>query len=154
MYVRSMVVKGRTYYQIVEGVRDGAKVRQRVVLALGRSPDPRRALKQWERRLKSLQKQRALWTPGVSKTTDRRIERLDAQIGELKTKVFKLGALINSKLIGITAKTRGMTMRMERITAECGENALTIAVGPRYLLAQQSSGGLAQPRGECTREHQ
>jgi hypothetical protein len=33
MYVRSKVVKGQTYYQIVEEVRDGDKVRQRVVIA-------------------------------------------------------------------------------------------------------------------------
>jgi hypothetical protein len=29
MYVRGLVVKGHTYFRIVEGVREGPKVRQR-----------------------------------------------------------------------------------------------------------------------------
>ena len=45
MFVRSKVVKGHTYYQLVEGYRDGAgKVRHRTVMSLGRSPTVRDAL--------------------------------------------------------------------------------------------------------------
>lgn len=39
MYIRSKVVEGRTYYQIVQGYRDEAgKVRHRTIASLGRSP--------------------------------------------------------------------------------------------------------------------
>jgi hypothetical protein len=48
VFIRSKVVKGHTYYQIVEGVRTGPKVRQRIVLALGTSPDPRATLEKME----------------------------------------------------------------------------------------------------------
>src|SRR5262249_47572950 len=58
MYVRSKVVKGETYFQIVEGVRHGQRVRQRLVLALGREPDPLAVLQQWKRGLSWLKSQR------------------------------------------------------------------------------------------------
>jgi hypothetical protein len=38
MYVRSRVVKGRTYYQVVESYRDGGRVRQRHLCSLGAHP--------------------------------------------------------------------------------------------------------------------
>jgi hypothetical protein len=44
VYIRSKVARGKTYYQIVEGVRSGRQVRQRIVIALGPSPDPGAAL--------------------------------------------------------------------------------------------------------------
>src|SRR5262245_7637640 len=112
MYVRSKVVKGRTYYQIVEGVRDGSRVRQRVVLALGTTQDPRRALEQWKRGLQRLRRERALWAPwpGMSKTTARRIERLDARIGDLESQIAKLTGLIKAKMIGTTKKYRGRVL--------------------------------------------
>src|SRR3954447_13846248 len=45
MFVRSKVVKGHTYYQLVEGYRDGSgRVRHRTVASLGREPTIRDAL--------------------------------------------------------------------------------------------------------------
>ncbi len=38
MYVRSKNIKGHTYYYLVHGVREGGKVKQRVVLYLGKYP--------------------------------------------------------------------------------------------------------------------
>jgi hypothetical protein len=130
MYVRSLVVKGHTYYRIVEGVRDGPKVRQRIVLSLGTTQDPRAALKQWKRSLDQLQRERARWASGAetSKTTARRIERLDARISDLKTRIFELTSLIKVKLIGTTKKVRGT---MERIAAECGATGLAFRTKPR-----------------------
>jgi hypothetical protein len=112
MYVRSKVVKGKTYYQIVEGVREGPRVRQRVVLALGTTQDPRRALEQWKRGLQRLRRERAQWAPwpGMSKTTARRLERLDAKIADLESHIAKLTSLIKSKMIGTTKKYRGRVL--------------------------------------------
>jgi hypothetical protein len=72
--VRSKVAKGRTYYQIVRGKRERTRVRQRVVLALGRTPDPAVALEEMRRKLAGLREAGAL---------RRRIERLEARIGDL-----------------------------------------------------------------------
>jgi hypothetical protein len=129
MYVRKKTVKGRDYYQIVTGVRDGERVQQRIVLALGTTPDPRAALKGMERELARLRRERDRHTPreGMSRTTARTIERLDARIAKLQRNVFKLGALIKSKLIGTTEKVRGT---MEEITAECGARGLAIITRP------------------------
>jgi hypothetical protein len=134
MYVRSKITKGRTYYQIVAGVRDGERVRQQIVLTLGRTADPRKALEEWKGRLKSLQTERDRWTPGVSKTTDRRIERLNDRIGKLKVKVEELDALIKVKLIGTTEKVTGT---MERDISECGVRYLAIKTRPRRSKAKK-----------------
>jgi hypothetical protein len=129
MYVRSKVVKGRTYFQIVEGRRDGERVRQRVVLYLGQNADPRRALEQWKRRLRSLQTGRdRLELPDELGLINPHVERLDAEISKLTTKVQELGALIKHKLIGTTEKARG---RMVRDTSECGKGYFTIETRPR-----------------------
>ena len=38
MYIRRKVIKGHTYYYLVEGTRRGRKVKQRVVQYLGKHP--------------------------------------------------------------------------------------------------------------------
>jgi hypothetical protein len=48
MFIRCKRVKGQTYHQVVESVRTNGTVRQRVVVALGRSSDPVEALKSIE----------------------------------------------------------------------------------------------------------
>jgi hypothetical protein len=112
VYIRSKVAKGHTYYQIVEGVRDGKRVRQRVVLALGRTPDPRVALEGWRRDVKALRLQRAFlaemgWSSKrSSKTAARVITLLDARIAETESKAERLAGLIKSKAIGTTPTKR------------------------------------------------
>jgi hypothetical protein len=131
VFIRSKIAKGHTYYQIVEGVRTGDRVRQRIVLALGPTPEPRVALKQWRRELDRLQRERSPWPVGYrpeSRTLARRLERLDARIARMQANVFKLDALIRSKLIGTTEKRSGT---MEEITAECGARGLAIVTRPR-----------------------
>ena len=114
MYVRSMVVKGATYYQIVEGKRDGDRVRQRVVLALGRTPDPRVALKEWRRELRSLERRqgqlifRRMWELGRSPTPadSPDIARLSVRREKLQAKIETLAGLIKSKSIGTSPKRK------------------------------------------------
>jgi hypothetical protein len=120
VYVRSKIAKGETYYQIVEGVREGPRVRQRVVIALGRTSNPHVALEEWRQRLKSLQ-----WRQNVQmalargervivigepcaakKDPVRVIERRDAVIAELKSKIKQLSALLKSKKIGTTPRRK------------------------------------------------
>lgn len=108
MYIRSKTAKGHTYYQIVEGVRTGDRVRQRIVLALGPSPDPREALKLWRRELGRLQRERGRWTPwdGMPKATAKRIERLEARIEVLAGRIETLAGLTKNKSIGTTPKRK------------------------------------------------
>jgi hypothetical protein len=115
MYVRSMVVKGKTYYQIVEGRRDGDRVRQRVILALGRIPDPRLALKEWRRDLRSLERQqgsllmRRILSSGRMPTAAEapEIARLSVRRKGLQAKIETLAGLIKSKSIGKTPARKG-----------------------------------------------
>jgi hypothetical protein len=112
VYIRSKAAKRHIYYQIVEAVRDGERVRQRVVLALGRTPDPRVALEGWRRDVKALRLQRAFlaemeWSSKrSSKTAGRLIAHLDARIAETESKVERLAGLIKSKSIGTTPTKR------------------------------------------------
>lgn len=105
MYVRSKVVKGTTYYQIVEGVRDGDRVRQRIVMALGTTPDPAEAMARMRRELARLRRERNRWpatyTTGLpgSRTVDRRLERLDVRIGEMESRVETLAMILKNRLI-------------------------------------------------------
>jgi hypothetical protein len=134
MYVRSKIVKGRTYFQIVEGRRDGERVRQRVVLYLGQTADPRKALAEWKRRLNWLQSERdRLELPAELGLINPQLERVDAEIGRLKTKFKELGALIKAKLIGTTEKARG---RMVRDVSDCGIGYFTIETRPRRRKAK------------------
>ena len=109
MYVRKKTAKGNTYYQIVQGVRDGERVRQRIVMALGSTPDPRVGLKNMKRELAGLRRERKRLRPTViegSKMLTRRAERLDIRIGDLQDKINTLTGIIKNKLIGTTAKRK------------------------------------------------
>jgi hypothetical protein len=131
VFIRLKIAKGHRYYQIVEGVRDGERVRQQIVMSLGTTPDPAAALKRMRRELARLERERSTWPREYSpesRTLAHRLERLDVRIAKLRDNVFKLGALIKSKLIGTTEKVRGT---MEEITAECGARGLAIRTSPR-----------------------
>jgi hypothetical protein len=80
VFLRSKVARGKTYYQIVRSERVGHAVSQRVMVALGRTPDPKVALEEMRRELAAL---RAAGTPL------RRIERLEGRIGTLSLIVEK-----------------------------------------------------------------
>jgi len=107
VYIRCKIAKGKTYYQIVKGVRDGPRVRQRIVVSLGTSPDPATALDGMRRELKRLRRERKSWLRGhepVTKTLARRRERLDAWIGDLESKIETLAGIVKSGLIGTTKR--------------------------------------------------
>jgi hypothetical protein len=113
MYVRTKTVKGHTYYQIVEGVRDGEKVRQRVVLALGRGVpilgdddiaegvDLPAMLGLARRRLAGMRGQCRFVAErvGTSKARERRLARLDREIAALTRKVEILAGIIEKGLL-------------------------------------------------------
>jgi hypothetical protein len=52
------MVRGIAYYQIVEGIRTGTRVRQQIVLSLGREPDPQVVLEEWQQLLAELEERR------------------------------------------------------------------------------------------------
>jgi hypothetical protein len=122
MFVRKKIVQGREYYQIVEGVRTGPKVRQRIVLALGTSPDPRVAMRGWRHRLNRLRKWQVVfqglvdaWIRGGTEppaSEVRRLERANARIRLLEGRIEMLTGLIKSGKFGTTgtkAKKVGTT---------------------------------------------
>jgi hypothetical protein len=105
VYIRSKTAKGQTYFQVVEGVRDGARVRQRIVVSLGRTPDPAAALKGMRGELARLRRERNEWPSGCrpdSKTLAHRLERLDVWIGDLETSIGTLAEIIKKGLVGTT----------------------------------------------------
>jgi hypothetical protein len=114
MFVRGKVVKGRTYYLIVEGVREGPRVRQRIVLSLGREPNPRVVLRRWKRRLGRLREQQesdrfeagleahSLCRRGKPKA--RKLEKTNSRIAKLEPRVEMLAGLIKARKIGTTPK--------------------------------------------------
>jgi hypothetical protein len=116
VFIRSKVVKGHTYYQIVQGVRTGPRVRQRIVLALGQDPDPAVALRTMKRTLKRLQKRREwlrrynqLPGGGLTITEARELKRLDARIGGLESRIETLAGLIETGKVGTTKSKAGTT---------------------------------------------
>jgi hypothetical protein len=101
VFVRSKVAKGHKYYQIVEGVRDGAKVRQRVIVALGACPDPVKALKNKKLALKCHQKWRARFArfADTPKMIERRLARVDVWIAKLESEIAILENIVKNKLV-------------------------------------------------------
>ena len=91
MFVRSKVVKGHTYHQVVQGYREGGKARHRNIISLGRSATPkeaaaaaRKAVKRCERRLTEIVPVMAL--PRWAKEA----ERLRAQVDALTQRIARL----------------------------------------------------------------
>jgi hypothetical protein len=119
MRVRSQVVKGRRYFKIVEGVRTGTQVRQRLVLSLGRESDPQVVLREWKRLLSELKQQRKMdevearrerqqhsgkWYRRRPKA--RKLGRTDDRIARLKSRIEILAGLINAGKIGMAPKRK------------------------------------------------
>jgi hypothetical protein len=52
-FVRTKVVRGIAYYYLVESCREGNKVRQRVLLYLGKHSTVRAAYTYWRKQLKA-----------------------------------------------------------------------------------------------------
>ncbi len=99
MYVRSKVVKGHTYYQVVEGRRVGDLVRQHVVVALGTIEDPVKALAAMKRELARLKRARGKWGADcmpTAKVAAAIVKRLDRQIAAIEPRVGILTSIIRN----------------------------------------------------------
>ncbi len=102
MYIRTKAARGHTYYQVVEGVRDGAHVYQRVVVALGTTPKPAIALANMKAALADLRRKRRQWPKdhvSESMAINVKIKRLDARVGELQARVETLSKIIKNREI-------------------------------------------------------
>jgi hypothetical protein len=102
MYIRRLRVRGRTYYQICRAARDGDAIRQRVVLALGRTSSLTIALREMTAKLDALKLRRSqLPEPRgpKSKTLRAKIETLDARIATLPSKIDMLTEMIKNKSV-------------------------------------------------------
>jgi hypothetical protein len=89
-----MVVKGRRYFQVVEGVRVGGRVKQRVVAALGTTADPAEALGRLEREGARLRER----TAGA--ISEREYHRIWDRMANLRARIDTLSAIVERKLIG------------------------------------------------------
>jgi hypothetical protein len=96
MYIRTKVAKGQTYYQLVEGRREGGKVRQRIVAALGRSPTIEGSIADLKRALTRLRRKRSRldFPTSCSKVHAARLARLDANIAERAARVELLSGIL------------------------------------------------------------
>jgi hypothetical protein len=94
VYVRSKVARGATYYQIVQATREGGRVRQRVVVALGKTSDPAAALEEMRRELDALKgaHPRRRWWSGRGKRRGEKRSRLERRIRVL-SRILEEGSL-------------------------------------------------------------
>jgi hypothetical protein len=99
MFVRKVTVKGVDYFQIIKGVREGDRVRQVLVAALGTTDDPREALKRLREKLKGVQWDRNRF-PRDYKPRDAMTRRLlthwDAQIKVLEERIAAINQALSS----------------------------------------------------------
>jgi hypothetical protein len=82
MYIRSKVVKGATYYQVVDGYRDAeGRVRHRTVASLGRCPTIEEAILQIGATEARIRRRLAkLPEAGLSRTLRTKRDRLAARL--------------------------------------------------------------------------
>ena len=101
MYIGSKVSKGHTYYQIVEGVRVGTKVVQRVLIPASArtTSDPNAALKNMRRELVELRRE---FTRQVIRS-DRRIENYHRRIKKLDVRIRDLVAYRQAQASAISS---------------------------------------------------
>ena len=109
MFIRTKVVKGFTYYQVVRAERDGARVRQVIVAALGRNPTVEAALKAEKRSLARLRRDRGRWPEAIDpaalpKTSAARLARLDERIEKSSERIDLLTSV--QKTMKADAKNR------------------------------------------------
>lgn len=106
MYIRSKVAKGHTYYQVVEGKREGGRVRQRVVCALGTNSTLAAALAEFKVRLAKLRRWRTRLGNPSSKALIDRGAQLDRMIADLAARVELLKELQKTSKVSTTPRPR------------------------------------------------
>jgi hypothetical protein len=108
MFIRKTVAKGQTYYQIVEGRREGEKVRQRVLCSLGQENDPKAILKHRTRLLaqhrRELAKLEHIYPAAepIPALIAKRQAQLRASIAKLSRDIDALNRFLESKMVGTT----------------------------------------------------
>jgi hypothetical protein len=100
MFVRAKILRGRTYYQLVQSHREGATTSQESVASLGTTDDPAVALKRLKAELKRYVALRAeLPRKPIRKVAAREAKRLDAQIARLQPRIKTLQDVIQTGAI-------------------------------------------------------
>ena len=101
MFIRRKIVKGETYFQVVETYRDGARIRHRNIVSLDRSPTPQEALrsiKTYKRLLAMLSSVR-----GLEPKNEKRCAYLERKISEERDKLSRLETAIKGLVVDTTA---------------------------------------------------
>ncbi len=117
MYVRKRMAKGHEYYQVVEGYRDRAtgKVRQSVLVSLGKESDPKKSLS-WKRSCLSqfretaasyrrLMERQGEHGIGLNKSQQELLRHCEAMSAKLESETKTLDWIIRKGLLGSKAKT-------------------------------------------------
>lgn len=110
MYIRKKVAKGHTYWQIVEGRREGGKVRQHVLCSLGTERDPGAVLKWKKHQLAQRRRDLKQWAPILSRIyrddadrSAKNVARLQTRIDALARDVAAIGRFLEEgKMVGTT----------------------------------------------------
>ncbi len=95
MYIRRKVVKGQTYYQLVEGFRDGGKVRHKTLASLGTASTLAEARADLKRQVARLRRRLQRVAPGAALIPGfaRKAAALRAQLDTLTQRAARLEAL-------------------------------------------------------------
>jgi hypothetical protein len=113
MFIRSKVVNGETYYAIVESYRDGARIRHRQVLSLGRSPNVESAITAVMRASRQAERRAALVKGFVQSASYRlEFERLQAALLRYETKLTELRA-VRRKMKVRSANNRDIPLALQ-----------------------------------------
>jgi hypothetical protein len=104
MFIRQKIVKGRKYYQVVESVRQGDKVRQHVIVALGGTPDPVKALRQMKHDLNFLRYVSVSRKPTSIESSAERVAEHKQKV-RLQGRITKLANILKKGLISVKRLT-------------------------------------------------
>jgi hypothetical protein len=114
MFVRSKLVKGQTYYQLIQGYRVAGKVRHRTIASLGRNPTVEGALVSDKQLLARLRREHARLESSGPLPPDlrRKLDRLARRVEGLAAKVALLKSVVDGKYVDATP-TSGVIVEAE-----------------------------------------
>jgi hypothetical protein len=112
VFIRKKIVKGREYYQVVESVRQGDKVRQRLIVALGGTPDPVKALRQMKQECNFLRYVPVSRKPTSKEPSAERVAEHKQKV-RLQGRIAELANVLKKRLIG-AKRPAGRTRRRTR----------------------------------------
>jgi hypothetical protein len=146
MFIRAKVVKGKTYHQVIDTVRVGSRIQQRVVVSLGTTPDPAAVLEATRRELAGLEGEMSRYCQSGSGDTwelledDPRVEERRQGLYLRRAKLVEreriLAAVVERGLIGaprrpaVSAEVRALHAAAKAVVAfreGCYVRLVTIA---------------------------